>query len=107
MNENKSFLVIDTLKNCVDCPLTDSYCMLWRDCDYENVIHKDCLFKQLPSKEEVMAVIIRMYEGDYEDYSEWMGDSPSTILTTTADEQQEGEFDLLVNLVNTIYGDNK
>ena len=49
MNENKSFLVIDTLKNCVDCPLTDSYCMLWRDCDYENVIHKDCLFKQLPA----------------------------------------------------------
>ena len=97
MNENKSFLVIDTLKNCVDCPLTDSYCMLWRDCDYENVIHKDCLFKQLPSKEETDMMKHWCEVGILKEAHEFQINGSGFNSTITR----------MDNFFNTIYGDNK
>ena len=51
---------------------------------------------------EISDAVLRLYEDDYEECHEWMGDSPSTIVTTTIDEQREGDYETILDFLKSL-----
>ena len=117
----KAYLELEMPKSCSECEFfsnklgypmcsrirLDDEIFLLGD-NLHNVRAPQCPLQPVKPLLEAFFAVERLINNIYEEHSEWMGDSPSTILKSTIEEQKERDmniiYDALVNFKQALGG---